>query len=164
MRALVRSCVTRTDRKRRSTLSLRSYTVSCLLYVRVVRRPLSIDLVFTPLTEEPLAVVLPSDHRFASHEAINPHDIVGETFISVPNTARVLAAGHRRLPEAVRHRHQTGLRSGPSSDEASLVASTRGIALLPVYAQNVLPMSLVSRPLAGDVSTIDLGRIRRLRE
>jgi LysR family transcriptional regulator, hca operon transcriptional activator len=38
----------------------------------------------------------------------------------------------------------------------SLVASTRGVALLPAYAQNVLPRSLVSRPLRGDVPTIDL--------
>ena len=28
--------------------------------------------------------------------------------------------------------------------------------LLPAYAQNVLPRSLVSRPLRGDVPTIDL--------
>jgi LysR family transcriptional regulator, hca operon transcriptional activator len=43
----------------------------------------------------------------------------------------------------------------PSAREP-LVASTRGVALLPVYAQNVLPRSLVSRPLRGDVPTIDL--------
>jgi LysR family hca operon transcriptional activator len=38
----------------------------------------------------------------------------------------------------------------------SLVASTRGIALLPAYAQNFLPRSVISRPLEGDVPTIDL--------
>ena len=38
----------------------------------------------------------------------------------------------------------------------SLVASTRGIALLPAYAQNLLPRSVISRPLRGDVPTIDL--------
>ena len=38
----------------------------------------------------------------------------------------------------------------------SLVASTRGVALLPAYVQNMLPRSLVSRPLLGDVPTIDL--------
>jgi LysR family hca operon transcriptional activator len=38
----------------------------------------------------------------------------------------------------------------------SLVASTRGVALLPGYAQNFLPRSVVSRPLAGAVPTIDL--------
>ena len=48
------------------------------------------NLVFKLLTKEPLVVVLPSDHRLASHEAINPQDIAGETFISVSNTAPVL--------------------------------------------------------------------------
>jgi LysR family hca operon transcriptional activator len=38
----------------------------------------------------------------------------------------------------------------------SLVASTRGVALLPAYAQNFLPSSLTSRPLAGNIPTIDL--------
>jgi len=38
----------------------------------------------------------------------------------------------------------------------SLIASTRGVALLPVYAQNFLPSSVTSRPLKGDTPTIDL--------
>jgi LysR family transcriptional regulator, hca operon transcriptional activator len=38
----------------------------------------------------------------------------------------------------------------------SLVASTRGIALLPASAKNFLPWSVVSRPLAGEVPAIEL--------
>jgi LysR family hca operon transcriptional activator len=38
----------------------------------------------------------------------------------------------------------------------SFVASTRGVALLPAYARNLLPSSLTSRPLQGDAPTIDL--------
>jgi LysR family transcriptional regulator, hca operon transcriptional activator len=38
----------------------------------------------------------------------------------------------------------------------SLVASTRGLALMPAYAKNLLPWSVVSRPLEGQVPTIDL--------
>jgi len=38
----------------------------------------------------------------------------------------------------------------------SLIASTRGVALLPAYAQNFLPSSVTSRPLKGDTPTIDL--------
>src|SRR5205085_1764510 len=38
----------------------------------------------------------------------------------------------------------------------SLVASTRGLALMPAYAQNLLPWSVVSRPLEGEAPTIDL--------
>ena len=38
----------------------------------------------------------------------------------------------------------------------SLVASTRGVALLPAYARNFLPGSVTSRPIRGDAPTIDL--------
>jgi LysR family hca operon transcriptional activator len=38
----------------------------------------------------------------------------------------------------------------------SLIASTRGIALLPAYAQNFMPWSVISRPLKGTAPTIDL--------
>lgn len=38
----------------------------------------------------------------------------------------------------------------------SLVASTRGVALLPAYVEPLLPWSVVSRPLKGEPPTIDL--------
>jgi LysR family transcriptional regulator, hca operon transcriptional activator len=38
----------------------------------------------------------------------------------------------------------------------SMIVSTRGLALLPVYARNLLPPSVVSRPLQGEAPMIDL--------
>ena len=38
----------------------------------------------------------------------------------------------------------------------SLVASTRGVALLPDFARNFLTRSVISRPLAGEAPSIDL--------
>jgi DNA-binding transcriptional LysR family regulator len=38
----------------------------------------------------------------------------------------------------------------------SLVASTRGVALLPASINDVLPPSVVSRPLGGEQPTVDL--------
>jgi LysR family hca operon transcriptional activator len=38
----------------------------------------------------------------------------------------------------------------------SLVASTRGMALLPASAENFLTWSVVSRPLKGEIPTIDV--------
>src|SRR3981189_2663269 len=38
----------------------------------------------------------------------------------------------------------------------SLVASTRGVALLPSYARNFLTLSVIGRPLAGEAPSIDL--------
>jgi LysR family hca operon transcriptional activator len=111
---------------------------------------------FTVVATEPFVVVLPSDHRLASHEAINPQDIVGETFIGVSNTAPV---GRRVIDDYLR---RSGIDITPDHEAdhlamaMSLVASTRGVALLPAYARNLLPSSLISRPLQGDVPTIDL--------
>src|SRR6478609_8004238 len=48
------------------------------------------DLEFRLVTKEPLVVVLPSDHRLASLAKIDPHKIVGETFINVSGTAPAL--------------------------------------------------------------------------
>jgi len=38
----------------------------------------------------------------------------------------------------------------------SMIVSTRGLALLPLYARNLFPPSVVSRPLQGEAPTIDL--------
>ena len=114
------------------------------------------ELMFTVVATEPFVVVLPSDHRLASHEAIHPQDLVGETFIDVSNTAPV---GRRVIDEYLR---RSGIDITPDHEAdhlamaMSLVASTRGVALLPAYARNLLPSSLISRPLQGDVPTIDL--------
>jgi len=35
-------------------------------------------------------------------------------------------------------------------------ASTRGLALMPAYAKNLLPPSVVSRPLEGEAPTIEV--------
>jgi LysR family transcriptional regulator, hca operon transcriptional activator len=114
------------------------------------------DLVFTLVTREPLVVVLPSDHRLAQHDAVDLADLVGETFISVSNTAPSL----RVVIDEYIGASGLGIVADHEADNLSmaisLVASTRGVALLPVYAQNFLPWSVVSRPLEGPAPTIDL--------
>jgi LysR family hca operon transcriptional activator len=114
------------------------------------------DLVFRPVAKEPLVVVLPSDHPLTSNDAIRAHDIADETFIGVSNTAPVLRAV---IDEYLK---RSGIDITPDHEAdnlamaISLVASTRGVALLPIYAKNFLPWSVVSRPLEGEVPTIDL--------
>jgi LysR family hca operon transcriptional activator len=99
---------------------------------------------------------MPSDHRLASHETISVQEIVGETFIHVSNTAPVL----RTVIDGYLKRSGVDITPDHEVDNLamamSLVASTRGVALLPAYAQNFLPWSVMSRPLKGDVPTIDL--------
>ena len=94
-------------------------------------------------------LVLPSDHRLASHEAIDPQDLAGETFITVSSTAPVL----RVVIDDYLKRSGIDIKPDHEVDylamAVSLVASTRGVALLSAYAQNVLPGSLVSLPCGG---------------
>ena len=114
------------------------------------------DLMFKVVATEPFVVVLPREHRLASHEVINPQDIVGETFIAVSNTAPVT----RAVIDDYLKLAGVDIRSDYEADHMamamSFVASTRGVALLPAYARNLLPSSLTSRPLQGDAPTIDL--------
>jgi len=114
------------------------------------------DLVFKVVTKEPLVAILPSDHRLAASEAIDPHDIAGETFITVSKTAPTL----RVVIDDYLQRLNLGIKADYEVDNLamamSLVASTRGVAFLPAYAQNFLPWSVISRPISGDAPTIDL--------
>jgi LysR family hca operon transcriptional activator len=114
------------------------------------------DLAFRLLVKEALVVVLPSDHRLAALKAISPQDLVGEPFVTVSDTAPVL----RKVID--NYLRRSGIKITPAHEAdhvtmaMSLIASTRGIGLLPVYTQNFLPSSITSRPLKGDTPTVDL--------
>jgi LysR family hca operon transcriptional activator len=114
------------------------------------------ELAYRVLVKESLAVILPSDHRLAALEAISPRDLVGETFVTVSDTAPVL----RVVIDDYLKRSGTGIKPAHEADHLamgiSLIASTRGVGLLPAYAQNFLPSSVTSRPLKGDTPTIEL--------
>ncbi|HMH01016.1 MAG TPA: LysR family transcriptional regulator [Terriglobales bacterium] len=114
------------------------------------------DLAFRLLVKEPLVVILPRDHRLAAFKAISPRDLAGETFVTVSATAPVL----RVVIDNYLKRSGINITPAHEADHLamgmSLIASTRGVGLLPAYAQNFLPRSVTSRPLKGDAPTIDL--------
>jgi LysR family hca operon transcriptional activator len=114
------------------------------------------ELAFRVLVKEPLMVILRSDHRLAARKAIRPQDLVGETFVTVSDTAPVL----RVVIDEYLKRSGTNIRPAHEADHLamgmSLIASTRGVGLLPAYARNFLPSSVTSRPLKGDPPTIEL--------
>ena len=114
------------------------------------------QLAYRVLVKEPLVVILPSDHRLAALKAISPRDLVGETFVNVSSTAPVL----RVIIDNYLKRSGTSIRPAYEADHLamgmSLIASARGVGLLPVYAQNFLPESVTSRPLKGHAPTIEL--------
>jgi LysR family transcriptional regulator, hca operon transcriptional activator len=114
------------------------------------------ELVYRVLVKESLMVVLPGNHRLAVLKSIGPRDLVGEPFVTVSNTAPVL----RLVIE--NYLKRSGIKITPVHEAdhlsmgMSLIASTGGVGLLPAYAQNFLPPSLTSRPVKGDVPTVDL--------
>jgi LysR family transcriptional regulator, hca operon transcriptional activator len=112
---------------------------------------------FTLLRNEPLIVLMPTDHPLTARRAIRPQDIVGQQLIGVPAdkspALRAVTDGYAA---------KLGIDLTPDHDvdnlsmAMSLVASTGGIALMPLYARNLLPATVVSRPLDGAPPTIDL--------
>jgi LysR family transcriptional regulator, hca operon transcriptional activator len=113
-------------------------------------------LAFRLLVKEPLMVILPRDHRLAVLKAISPRDLAGETFVIVSDTAPVL----RGVIDNYLKRSRINIKPAHEADHVtmgiSLIISTRGVGLLPAYAQNFLPSSVTSRPLKGDIPTIEL--------
>src|SRR5271163_2916922 len=114
------------------------------------------DLGYHVVDREPLIVLMPRDHRLTAREAVSSQDFTGEIFIGGSNKAGVL----RAVTEDYLRRSGLSIKLDHGVDNLamamSLVASTRGLALMPAYAKNLLPWSVVSRPLAGKAPTIDV--------
>jgi LysR family hca operon transcriptional activator len=122
-------------------------------FLRTEQRP---DLEYKLVRKEPLVVILPSDHPLAGNQAIDPHDLSGETFIGISDVAPVLRATIKNYLK------RSGVEIVPTLEvdnfamAMSLVTSTRGMALLPASIEGYLPWSITSRPLAGERPTVDL--------
>ena len=114
-------------------------------------------IIFTRLTDEPLIVLMPAHHRLTARDAIEPQDIVQEALVGVPHDK---SPALRAVTDAYATRISIDLTPHHLVDNLSmamsLVASTGGIALMPLYARNLLPATVVSRPLAGVAPMIDL--------
>jgi LysR family hca operon transcriptional activator len=114
-------------------------------------------LKFKPLRKDPLIVLMPSDHALAARKSIRPQDIAGETFIGVspiraPTLWAVINDYLKRAGISAKPDHQ----AENLAMAISLVSSTRGVCLLPLYAQNLLPKTVVSRPIHGTPPMVEL--------
>ena len=114
------------------------------------------NVTYEVIAKEPIVVILPSDHRLAGEKAIDPKSLEGETLVGFSDFAIVLqdvVEGYLRdngVEIRPTHRVET------FTTVLSLVASLRGVALMPAYVETLLPWSVVSRPLKGAPLTIDL--------
>ncbi len=126
------------------------------LDVAFMRREEMPDLEYKLVSNEPLVAILPSDHRLAQRDAVDPRDLVGEIYIGISNVPRVLRA------TIANYFKRSGIEITPHLEidnyamAISLVASTRGWALLPASAKNFLPWSVISRPLTAEAPSIEL--------
>lgn len=114
------------------------------------------DLEYQVIVQEPLMVAMPSDHRLARQEQVALQDLAGEVFIGMSNTAPTLRAVIELYLERMGMDLPPVHRVDNLAMAMSLIASTRGVALLPAYAKNFVPWSVTIRPLAGEAPTIDL--------
>jgi LysR family hca operon transcriptional activator len=114
------------------------------------------DLTYHVVDKEPLIVLMPANHRLTARATVRPHDLLGEIFIGGSKKATVLGA----VTDDFFRRSGIDLQPDHGVDNIavafSLVASTGGVALMPAYAEDLLPVSVVSRPLEGEVPTIDV--------
>lgn len=120
------------------------------------RETQTVGLSFKLLAREPLIAVLPANHRLTARKRIRSEDISRETYVSSARTSPVLASVVQDYAA------KAGLTLKPEyegenlSSAMSLVASTGGITLIPLYAQNMLTPNVVARALEGEAPTIDL--------
>jgi LysR family hca operon transcriptional activator len=114
------------------------------------------DLEYHTVSAEPILAVLPRNHKLAATKTVRIRDLAHETYIGMSPTAPVLQG----LIDAYLERSDVTITPGHRVDNLamglSMVASTRGFALIPAYVNNFLPRSVVSRPLTGDQPKIDL--------
>ena len=123
----------------------------------------SSDLDFRTLVEEPFEVFLPSNHPLADKKTIALREIARETFINVSGTALSISGKQPALRRTIdRFLNDNGIEITPGHEVdnlggvMSLISSTGGVALLPLYAKTFLPDTVTTRPLEGAGPKIDL--------
>jgi LysR family hca operon transcriptional activator len=114
------------------------------------------DLEFRRVLKEPLVAILPRDHRLAARKTFDPRDLARETFIGISRIPRVLRGVVNGYLKRAGVEAAARFEIDNFAMAMSLVASERGVALLPISIEDYLPPSIVSRRLKGEQPTVDL--------
>jgi LysR family hca operon transcriptional activator len=115
-----------------------------------------VGLSFKFLAKEPLIAVLPADHRLTSRKKIRPQDLAGEIYVSSARISPVLKSVIQNYASMVGITLKAEYEGDNLPSAMSLVVSTGGVTLIPLYAQNMLTPNVVARALEGVAPTIDL--------
>jgi LysR family hca operon transcriptional activator len=116
----------------------------------------SVGLSFKLLAKEPLIAVLPADHRLTSRKKIRPQDLASEIYVSSARISPVLKSVIQNYASKVGITLKAEYEGDNLPSAMSLVVSTGGLTLIPLYAQNMLTPNVVARALEGVPPTIDL--------
>ncbi|MBB3543406.1 MULTISPECIES: LysR family transcriptional regulator [unclassified Rhizobium] len=116
----------------------------------------SLGVSFKFLAKEPLIAVMPADHRLTSRKKIQPQDLARETYVSSARISPVLQSVIQDYASSVGITLEAEYEGEGLPSAMSLVVSTGGITLIPLYAQNMLTPNVVARALEGVPPTIDL--------
>jgi LysR family hca operon transcriptional activator len=114
------------------------------------------DLDYITVAHEPFVVIMPSDHRLTAHDEVDVRELAGERFISGSGIGCPICSEIKAYLAANGLDIEPAHRVNDLTMAMSLIASTRGVALLPACAENFMPWSVTSRPLRGEPPTIDL--------
>jgi LysR family hca operon transcriptional activator len=120
------------------------------------RETSSVGLSFKLLAREPLIAVLPADHRLTSRKKIRPQDLAREIYVSSARTSPVLNAVIQDYAAKVGITLKAQYEGDNLPSAMSLVVSTGGVTLIPLYAQNMLTPNVVARALDSAPPMIDL--------
>jgi LysR family hca operon transcriptional activator len=116
----------------------------------------SLGLTFRLLAEEQLIAVLPAGHRLASRKKISPQDLASEIYVSSARTSPVLQDVIQDYASKAGIVLKARYEGENISSAMSLVVSTGGVTLVPLYAQNMLSPNVVARALDGVPPKVDL--------
>jgi len=116
----------------------------------------TVGLSFKFLAKEPLIAVLPTDHRLTSRKKIRPQDLAHEIYVSSARISPVLKSVIQDYASKVGITLKAEYEGDNLPSAMSLVVSTGGVTLIPLYAQNMLTPNVVARALDGVPPTIDL--------
>jgi LysR family transcriptional regulator, hca operon transcriptional activator len=114
------------------------------------------DLRYARVRTDPLVFVFPSDHRLASQPVVAPQEVANETFYlpskSAPAVRRVVVEYFSRAGIDIKSEHEVH----NVVHAISMITSMRGVMLLPAYTKRYLPESITTRPVQGEVPTLDM--------
>lgn len=114
------------------------------------------DLEYVTVAREPFVVLMPSDHRLAAFDEIDVRELANELFIGASDVAGPMRGAIENYLAANDVAIEPAHRVHNLTMAMSLIASTGGVALLPAYAEKLLPWSVTSRPLKGEPPSIAL--------